>query len=168
MPNWCDNELRLTNVDVKKIKALVNHLDGGGALFEHLRPNPDPDWSYSWCCENWGTKWDVTPSDYEIDDEYIVITFDSAWSPPVTLYEYLTDNGWAVDARYLEEGCGFCGTYSSELGEDYHDYVITDEESVKKLPQDLIEFGNIWERHCEYMADLDGEDNVGNEMWSLI
>jgi len=153
MPNWCDNEVRLTHVDVSKVTALVQHLNEGGALFEHLRPNPVPEWSYSWCRDNWGTKWDVAPQ-YETDDGTIVLTFDSAWSPPVTLYEYLTDNGWAVDAMYLEEGCGFCGTYCSELGEDHHYYNITDEESIKNLPKDLIEFGNIWERHCEYMGDV--------------
>ena len=44
----------------------------------------DDRW-YSWRNENWGTKWDVTAQNVEIeyeDDEQLEMSFETAWAPP--------------------------------------------------------------------------------------
>lgn len=118
MPNWCDNSLSLTG---KKewIDALVMVLETDDKeIFEHLRPfiNNGEDWR-EWCCENWGTKWEA--NDVVVvsrDEECIKLSFASAWSPPIALYEYLVKNGWDVEAYYFEGGCNFCGQFVN--GED--------------------------------------------------
>ncbi|CAB4222575.1 hypothetical protein UFOVP1655_139 [uncultured Caudovirales phage] len=157
MPNWCDNSLVLGNKDVSKIDAFQNHLEEGKDIFEGLRPNPDIEWSYAWCCENWGTKWDATSSDWEREDDTIRLSFDTAWCPPIELYQYLVTEGWEVEASYLEEGMGFCGTFNNETGDSYYNYDISDLESINKLPEDLICFGNLLERHYDYMDDQSDE-----------
>jgi len=61
------------------------------------------DW-YSWNVRNWGTKWDVAVSDNnkytdtvlvehksEGEDQWLVYKFDTAWSPPVSALESLSE-----------------------------------------------------------------------------
>ncbi len=91
-------------------------------IFMYLRPCiEDGEWYkenwFSWNCDNWGTKWDGN----EVligssDGECIELHFDSVWSPPIALYEYLVENGWEVRAYYYEEGIQFCGQFVD--GED--------------------------------------------------
>ena len=92
MPNWCSNNVTLTS-SKENIDALIVELqkpDGEGKVLQSLRPRPsseDEDW-YGWNVNNWGTKWEVSVHDYEIISETtVLISFDSAWSPPTTLYE---------------------------------------------------------------------------------
>lgn len=46
---------------------------------------------YSWCIQNWGTKWDARRTEitepFTIDEGYIEIRFDTAWSPPLPIFE---------------------------------------------------------------------------------
>ncbi len=48
------------------------------------------DW-YSWCVQNWGTKWNACRTEmtepFTIDEGYIEICFDTAWSPPLPIFE---------------------------------------------------------------------------------
>ena len=44
----------------------------------------DDRW-YHWNIQNWGTKWDVTAQNVEIeyeDDEQLEMSFETAWAPP--------------------------------------------------------------------------------------
>ena len=146
MPNWCYNSLTLSNEDKSKIDALEAELQKEESeVFNHLRPNPDGEWSYEWSVNNWGTKWDVTPMDWERqDDNTIVMNFDSAWSPPTTLYEYLYSEGWSVSAMYHEPGMGFAGSYQDGY-DDYYEFDWTDRESIENLPEDILDFSNALE-----------------------
>jgi hypothetical protein len=90
MPNWCYNTATVFHEDKTKIDGLEQELLKDKAEpFNYLRPNPAGEWDYGWSCENWGTKWDVSMMDWEReDDNTIVMHFDSAWSPPIALYEF--------------------------------------------------------------------------------
>jgi hypothetical protein len=171
MPNWCDNRMTLSNPDVAKIDALETEMSKKNAEghsmaqpFQHLRPNPDGDWDYGWSCNNWGTKWDANIIDWERGDENtLTIYCDTAWSPPVALYEYLTEEGWGVDAVYHECGMCFAGTYTSIGGDDCYEYDRTDKDSMDNLPSEVMDFAGLecaydeWleEAVQEYLADLD-------------
>ena len=176
MPNWCDNRMTLTNDDVSKIDALEVELqkknDEGRFMaqpFNHLRPQPadvGDDW-YGWNCNNWGTKWDANLIDYDrSDDNTITIYCDTAWSPPIALYEYLTEEGWTVDAVYHECGMCYAGTYTSDDGDNYYEYDVTDSYSIEELPSEVQDFAGLEDAHAnwkeeainDYMGDLERTD----------
>ena len=154
MPNWCDNSVRLGHSDKSKIDELVkviNEADVG--IFQSLRPIPleeSENW-YDWNIENWGTKWDAGLIDWHRDDDNNVsISMETAWAPPTALYEYLVEQGWEVDATYLEPGMGFGGTFSNEFGDNYYEYDISDLASIEALPTDVIEFGDLMQQYEDF------------------
>ena len=105
MPNWCDNSVTLRHDDKSKIDALCDVMENkeDQNFMNHLRPNPAGEWQYDWSVSNWGTKWDASVIDWERrDDNEVWISFDSAWSPPTVLYEFLVEQGWDVEALYHE------------------------------------------------------------------
>ena len=161
MPNWCDNSVTLRHSDKSKIDALDAEMSkkseqGGfmGCPFQHLRPNPTGEWDYNWSVENWGTKWEASMIDWDrSDDNEIRLYFDSAWSPPIALYEYLVDEGWEVEAIYHEPGMCYIGMFTTEDGDDYYEYDITDPEDIENLPEDLIEFADLRTRAEEYQVE---------------
>lgn len=98
---------------------------------------------YEWCVANWGTKWDVggRDGDYELADVgngqcTLTANFDSAWTPPIPVYEVLVDEGLQVKAYYCEPGCGFCGRY--EDGDDFY-FEMNGRAVVATLPHDIVE-----------------------------
>ena len=48
---------------------------------------------YDWCVNEWGTKWDVGADGNPAQDfpGGLMLGFDSAWAPPITAYEKLTE-----------------------------------------------------------------------------
>ena len=159
MPNWCDNSIRLYNEDKSKIDALEVEMskknDEGRSMacpFQHLRPNPSGDWDYNWSVENWGTKWDASIIDWDrTGDNEITIYCNTAWAPPIALYEYLTEEGWDVDAIYHESGMAYAGTYTTGSGDDCYEYDITDKQSIEDLPADIVDFAGLEYAHEEWM-----------------
>jgi hypothetical protein len=148
MPNWCYNSATLYNEDKTKIDALEQELmKEDSQVFNHLNPRPaehEEDW-YGWNCDNWGTKWDTTPHDWDRnDDNTISINFDTAWSPPIALYEYLNEDGWDVRALYHEPGMAFAGRFEDGY-DDYFELDMTDRESIENLPEDILDFTNALE-----------------------
>lgn len=161
MPNWCYNSVTLENDDPKVIDELESVISKDDSKpFQHLRPMPESEeenW-YSWNIEHWGTKWDVGVHDFErYSPTSIRLFFDSAWSPPIALYDYLTEKGWRVDAQYQEEGMGFIGSYV-DGHDEYYDYDITDRASIEALPQDLIDYGDLMTQHEDWVRDNEEED----------
>jgi len=161
MPNWCDNSVKLYNEDVEKVSALAEEMgrenEEGKMIacpFQHLRPRPadqEENW-YEWNLNNWGTKWDASIIDWERTyDNEIWISFDSAWAPPITLYDYLTENGWDVDAIYHEPGMNFAGQYNNGI-DNYFEYDVSDPDFLDSLPGEIIEFANLFDAHQEWIV----------------
>lgn len=77
------------------------------------------------CIEQWGTKWDLGTSDtVNIDDNFdgtstLTVSDDSAWSPPIGIFEKLHEQGFNVLAYYYEPGMGFCGRWHNGVDEYY-------------------------------------------------
>jgi hypothetical protein len=117
MPNWCLNKLTISHEDRSKVMEFVLAYKEGKAC-EHYLPRPaDKDW-YEWNIANWGTKWDIGSDNGEVRglnptivDNEATMSFDSAWSPPIGLYEELDRLGFMVDATYFEPGMGYCGIW---------------------------------------------------------
>lgn len=79
---------------------------------------------YKWCCDNWDTKWnayDVVRRDYDGDT---IVTFQTAWSPPLKVIAALAAKFPHMTFRleYFERGMEFCGGVTwraeSETDED--------------------------------------------------
>ncbi len=158
MPNWCYNSATFHHSDKNVIDAFEAELKKEDAQpLNYLRPNPAGEWEYDWSVSNWGTKWDISPQDWEReDDNTIVMHFDSAWSPPTTLYEFLTENGWDVRAYYHEPGMGFAGKFEDGF-DDYYEFDYTDRESVENLPEDILDFTNAMEDLENWEAEQEEE-----------
>ena len=170
MPNWCLNNVTIAHEDPAKLTELVDAYKRG-ELMEHYMPTPkdpeDPtkllgegkpitfdgseDW-YSWRCNNWGTKWDVGGEDafYSDNPEGLVLSFDSAWAPPIMFYEFMKrKHGFDIRASYWEPGVAFCGEWIDGMDNYYegewHDY-----------PQHLIDEYNMYEFFEEDEEEVGG------------
>lgn len=162
MPNWCSNSVVISHSDKNVLDDLETKIrqNEGRDFFNLLRPRPadqEENW-YDWNCENWGTKWDVnidlqSEAMTRLSDNSLSFWFDTAWSPPIAFYEYITELGWEVDAMYYEFGAGFLGKYS-EGSDDYWEVDFSDEESVKflleNLPEDLLEYAGLESEYQMY------------------
>jgi hypothetical protein len=159
MPNWCDNQATITHEDKSKIDAIEATLKAEEKeLFKTIYPRPDDqeeNW-YDWNVNNWGTKWEASIIDWErCDDNSIFVCFETAWSPPVNLYESMNITGYSVSAVYNEPGMGFAGQWI-DGEDDYYDYDITDLESIESLPSDVVEFADLISQH-EYWKENETE-----------
>jgi hypothetical protein len=111
---------------------------------------------YDFCISKWGTKWDVEPyGPIDFDTEWnkhnkITFGFDSAWSPPLGVYEELIEQGYAVRAYYYESGMCFCGIYDED-GDDYYEIgEMSSTEVADTIPSELDEMFCISENIAEW------------------
>jgi hypothetical protein len=75
---------------------------------------------YDFNIANWGTKWDVSADNVEIQDpNTLTAGFDSAWAPPTNAYERLVDLGFEVEAFYYEPGMQYVGKWADGIDEYY-------------------------------------------------
>ena len=95
---------------------------------------------YEWCNANWGTKWDICEFNIiEESDSLIVMSFSSAWSPPIQAYEALSKLGYLIEASYFEGGCAFCGKWFDGTDE-YYDIEECNAKWVREnIPPELDE-----------------------------
>ena len=80
------------------------------------------DW-YDFCTSRWGTKWEASLYDSSavtVENNTIQVGFDTAWSPPIGIYEALMEQGFTVQAQYYEPGMGFVGEWNDGC-DDYYD-----------------------------------------------
>ena len=77
---------------------------------------------YDWACDVWGTKWDVDAS-VDVGDDYIEISFDTAWCPPEGVFNYIKKQypDLSVSWFYDEPGMEIAGYLEQE---DIMVYVI--------------------------------------------
>lgn len=174
MPNWCDNRVRLSHDDKEKIDALELEMakknDEGRSMacpFQHLCPNPTGEWQYDWSVTNWGTKWEASIIDWDReDDNTLTIYFETAWCPPIALYEYLTEEGWGVDAVYHESGMCFAGQFI-DGSDEYYEYDVTDQNTIEDLPADVQDFAGLEDAHENWKEEAINEymENLERTEW---
>ena len=114
---------------------------------------------YDFCVNEWGTKWDVGGGDGYINDIEggLILTFDSAWSPPLNAYERLLEQGFTIRAMYYEPGMAFAGVWTDGC-DDYYEYGgMSSDEIEQQLPVELDEAFGISEQVAEYEAENEEE-----------
>ena len=103
--------------DKGELPILEQHKNDKGEIVWETYNFPDGtnvDRWYSWCVNNWGTKWDVSELDIEyMDDEQLTLTFSTAWSPPEGVIEKLRDKypDLSFSCFYDEPGMEVAGYY---------------------------------------------------------
>jgi hypothetical protein len=110
---------------------------------------------YDFCVGTWGTKWDVGGGDGYIEDIEggLMLTFDSAWSPPIGAYELLLEQGFEIEAMYYEPGMAYAGIWDNG-NDDYYEYGGMDSDEIAKaLPSELDEAFGISESAAEWEAE---------------
>jgi hypothetical protein len=189
MPNYCNNSVEIYHDDPAMLERVRKGFNGEG-LFGELIPCPKEltdtvsgfmgedkraeheaqqaanlekfgyrDW-YSFCVNEWGTKWDVGADGKPAQDipGGLMLGFDSAWSPPIQAYEELMEMGFRIRAMYYEGGMAFAGVWDNG-DDDYYEYGgMTADEIEAELPDDLDEAFGISESVAEYEAEQEEED----------
>ena len=95
---------------------------------------------YDFCVNEWGTKWDVGGDGQTavLENGQLVMSFDSAWSPPIGFYEKLMDLGFQVRAYYYEGGMNFAGIWEDGI-DDFYELESGSEAVREQIPEILDE-----------------------------
>lgn len=158
MPNWCENELRVTG-NKENIDALLKLIESDDLSFdfekviphpEEIKPNSEE--GYFFRVNNWGTKWRLEEDSIIIDresDQETCIGFDTAWAPCLPIVTKLAELFPALKFKYTygESDLDFSGFATFENGGlidsgegEYDDYTRDWYEEVDN--QDEDENGN--------------------------
>lgn len=122
---------------------------------------------YDFCTSRWGTKWDVnpySPEDVVIDENgQVEFGFDSAWSPPMGIYEEMVEQGYTVEATYYESGMAYVGRCegSPEFGftDDCYDIGGLRSDQVRdEIGEELDEEYGISECMAEYEEEEESDE----------
>jgi hypothetical protein len=171
MPNWCVNNVYIetTPEQIAAIVAAIQSDDDKG-LLHYLRPEPDhgeennsdimPNW-YNWRVANWGTKWEVQAeiTSHSVEDGWINLYFDSAWSPPVNAFNYWASQGThrQFNIRYIEWGMAFCGE-ADNWGNDAYDIPTKAADVEATIPAELNEEFDIAYTVAQWEEEEETED----------
>jgi hypothetical protein len=142
MPNWCENTLIISNSNNELEKFFnENKINENDLDFNCVCPCPDElyntespnksndnkikelvekygysDW-YTWCCNNWGTKWNASDVEYYKEDSTLTYSFNTAWGPPSVWFTKLCDKypNFELTLKYEESGMDIGGnmTYTN-------------------------------------------------------
>ena len=107
---------------------------------------------YDFCTNEWGTKWDVQFDSCEVSDDGLELTgsFESAWAPPVGVYDALTAEGYEVTAYYYEPGMCFVGKYDNGDDECLEFGGETSKTVRDAIGEELDDYFCISEQMAEY------------------
>lgn len=146
----------------------VNYfVDFGNAFFPNLKYYPTKeDYNY------YGTKW----WDFNINrehDEYLQVSGDSAWSPPLKLIEMIAkEYSVGCTISFSETGCDFAGVYvfqNNQLIEradyTYAQYAYSVENGVQSLIDDYLYDADCFENYedADNFIDQLGVEGVEHE-----
>jgi hypothetical protein len=132
-----------------------------GRLCNEFLPNPNGEWTWEHSVNTWGTKWEIE-GDIDTIDEGVILSFDSAWSPPIGLYNELHSLGYRVTARYYEPGMAFAGQYEDGDDECFDYSGMNSDEIAELLPEELDEYFAISETVSQWEQENNDEEMVDN------
>jgi len=98
---------------------------------------PKDNLTREWMTENVGAKWCFV-HDWQVDDDIIDLTFDSAWYPPEELFHEIADwfakrGEFEMEARSEDEAyLHVSGGYANQNGSEF----IMEDENLPEYPND--------------------------------
>ncbi len=118
------NNLTISHPDPEKIQEFADAYNSGKTC-NHYLPLPEGEDWYEWQINHWGTKWDFGKDEYDdpavVENNKVIVSFNTAWSPPIGFYSELYGNGYNVRATYFEPGLAFCGIWDNAI-DNYIEY----------------------------------------------
>jgi hypothetical protein len=142
MINWCINMLYISHISNEEINKIKDGFLNRNVV-EKFIPTPihlyqDEERLYEWRKINWGTKWDLEVDDESdimiISDNQILISFCSAWRPPIQIFKKWNQLGFDIKVYFVEPGFKTCGKYENGTLNRYDL-----QEEFENIPQDLID-----------------------------
>ena len=129
---------------------------------ENIEKHGYANW-YDFQSSRWGTKWDVDPYEKVAVDEHNTIEFgfDSAWAPPMGVYEELVEQGYQVTAWYYEPGMAFVGKFEDGCDNCYDIGGLNSETVRDEIGEELDEMFGI----SECMAEYEEEEKDDVQVW---
>jgi len=135
MPNYCSNQMVINNPN-EDVRALIREAVASGEFFASLFPveemtdevceglYDDDEVGYKMASDmvshygkqivGWGTKWDAESIEVDEHEDKVVLSFITAYSPPIPFYERMRkEHGWSIQASYDEGGMDFAGKYDN-------------------------------------------------------
>eukprot|EP00049_Salpingoeca_infusionum_P020815 m.365290 g.365290 ORF g.365290 m.365290 type:complete len:178 (-) comp30745_c0_seq1:146-679(-) len=165
MPNYCNNTLCVTGSPevIEKIRNAVE----AGELCQKFRPLKEGESASN----VWGTKWDVGSGEVlECTEREITCLFETAWTPPLGIYQVLFDNPeiQSLSGTYFEPGVQFAGKWENGVDVCFDDLVsylqdtpVEERDALfEELDEayDIVEFFEDQETQDE--GDSDTDDNA--------
>ena len=161
MPNHCDNTLVITgpDVDIRRFIHITKCDEKEPYVIAQHMPIPDEfkgDGWYTWCVNNWGTKW----GDYETQlfkdaTDQAIFHYQTAWGPysdeflqkiskPFPTLTFLV--------QYQETGCCFAGVSAVRNGDVLYSQCVEPE-----LPEYNEDNEDQWydEMNDAYLREID-------------
>lgn len=112
---------------------------------------------YEWNIAHWGTKWDLCEPHIErIDDNTVVVTCETAWSPPTQAFETMKEMGYEIRAMYCGEGPEFAGIWD-DGNDTYFNTTDGSKRARAVLPKELDDHFGISDTLEEYERENDEE-----------
>ena len=128
---------------------------------ENIEKHGYANW-YDFQSSRWGTKWDVDAYEkVEVENNTITFGFDSAWAPPMGVYEELVEQGFEVVAYYYEPGMAYVGKFDNGVDECYEYGGYTSANVVDAIGEELDEMFGI----SEAMAEYEEEEKDDVQVW---
>lgn len=128
---------------------------------------------YDWRCEKWGTKWDACEAYLNSDTyhDYVMISFDTAWSPPTAYYEALTKKYplLSISVEYSEPGMDFAGIEKYQGG-----VLMESEEYTHGMYEWLYNKDSWWDNmednfeEGDWMKDLSDFKDLCGDIWEIM
>jgi len=154
MPNWCMNSVTI-NGKKEKLEAIIEACKGDKFLNFLV---PIGEWQYGTAIEAWGTKWEASDVDYDLqDDDTLVLNFETAWGPPTTAY--LTGeqtHDITIYASYYEPGMAFIGEYEDSEDNSYN-IDFEDESWMDEIPEHLSDHWGLYDEYESWKEYQDEE-----------
>lgn len=148
MPNWVFNKSTIKSSDPRLVDMLEKKLEDAAEFLSFTKIVPPPDGEYdvlAWNTAHWGTKWDACQiSRKRVSDTELEYRFDTAWSPPVPVFEKLSETHPTISVVLeYEEEQGFGAILNIAEGETS----VVDEWDIPISHEDL--YGRKRECYCE-------------------
>lgn len=195
MPNWCENTLIINNNNNNELDRFFNEnkINENNLDFNYICPCPDElyntespnksnddkikelvekygcsDW-YTWCCNNWGTKWNASDVEYYKEDSTLTYSFNTAWGPPSVWFSKLCDKytNFELTLEYEEPGMDIGGTIT------YIDNNILEQEyTLSEYIWENCNHNYVYETINDVISnnkdDLENIDDLTNEVIEIL
>lgn len=113
----------------------------------HISEDEERPWFnwYQWHIANWGTKWNAYSGYTKIGKTQIAFVFNTAWAPPMPVFERLRLLGYDIDIKYADEDYGNnCGALTYSVKDKCWDEYTEDSYRMKN-PDKFAR--NLWDRY---------------------